>query len=88
MIRVSLNREVRLLLNNWNLGTATKIAVKTATDRLFQRLRLKCVVFNIISDIEADSTLENSAKVSIIASSPLISTPAIRSISTALSPNR
>ncbi|MBC1281431.1 hypothetical protein GNF10_37350, partial [Nostoc sp. UCD121] len=29
-LRVSLNREVRLLLNNWNLGTATKIAVKTA----------------------------------------------------------
>ncbi|MEA5628421.1 hypothetical protein VB740_36675, partial [Nostoc sp. UHCC 0251] len=29
-LRISLNREVRLLLNNWNLGTATKIAVKTA----------------------------------------------------------
>jgi hypothetical protein len=25
-LRISLNREVRLLLNNWNLGTATKIA--------------------------------------------------------------
>ncbi|BAZ33687.1 hypothetical protein NIES4074_63800 (plasmid) [Cylindrospermum sp. NIES-4074] len=39
-LRISLNREVRLLLNNWNLGTATKIAVKTARDRLLQRLRL------------------------------------------------
>ncbi|NMF65737.1 hypothetical protein DP113_33070 (plasmid) [Brasilonema octagenarum UFV-E1] len=39
-LRISLNREVRLLLNNWNLGTATKIAVKTARERLLQRLRL------------------------------------------------
>jgi hypothetical protein len=39
-LRISLNREVRLLLNDWNLGTATKIIVKTARDRLIQRLRL------------------------------------------------
>jgi hypothetical protein len=39
-LRISLNREVRLLLNNWNLGTATKIAVKTAREKLLQRLRL------------------------------------------------
>ncbi|KAB8313904.1 hypothetical protein SD81_040770 [Tolypothrix campylonemoides VB511288] len=39
-LRISLNREVRLLLNNWNLGTATKIAVKTARERLLQRFRL------------------------------------------------
>ncbi|PMB51675.1 hypothetical protein CEN39_13970 [Fischerella thermalis CCMEE 5201] len=39
-LRISLNREVRLLLNNWNLGTATKIAVKTAREKLVQRLRL------------------------------------------------
>ncbi|BAY06664.1 hypothetical protein NIES19_59470 (plasmid) [Anabaena cylindrica PCC 7122] len=32
-LRISLNREVRLLLNDWNLGTATKIIVKTARDR-------------------------------------------------------
>ena len=29
-LRISLNREVRLLLNNWNLGTATRVVVKTA----------------------------------------------------------
>ncbi|MBG1265439.1 hypothetical protein [Nostoc sp. WHI] len=39
-LRISLNREVRLLLNDWNLGTATKIAVKTAREKLLQRLRL------------------------------------------------
>ncbi|KAF3888379.1 MULTISPECIES: hypothetical protein [Nostocales] len=39
-LRISLNREVRLLLNNWNLGTATTIAVKTAKEKLLQRLRL------------------------------------------------
>ncbi|MDM9580283.1 hypothetical protein [Nostoc sp. GT001] len=39
-LRISLNREVRLLLNNWNLGTVTKIAIKTAREKLLQRLRL------------------------------------------------
>ncbi len=39
-LRISLNREVRLLLNNWNLGTATRVAVKTAKEKLLQRLRL------------------------------------------------
>lgn len=39
-LRISLNREVRLLLNNWNLGTATKIAVKTARERIFEKFRL------------------------------------------------
>ncbi|MHC5611750.1 MAG: hypothetical protein ACYTXA_12215 [Nostoc sp.] len=39
-LRISLNREVRLLLNNWNLGTATKIAVKTARERILEKFRL------------------------------------------------
>ncbi len=39
-LRISLNREVRLLLNNWNLGTATRVAVKTAKEKVLQRLRL------------------------------------------------
>ncbi|ACC85146.1 hypothetical protein [Nostoc punctiforme] len=39
-LRISLNREVRLLLNNWNLGTATKIAVKTAKERILEKFRL------------------------------------------------
>lgn len=39
-LRISLNREVRLRLNNWNLGTATKIAVKAARERILERLRL------------------------------------------------
>lgn len=39
-LRISLNKEVRLLLNDWNLGTATKIAVKTARDRILEKLRL------------------------------------------------
>ncbi|WP_341531637.1 hypothetical protein WKK05_36870 (plasmid) [Nostoc sp. UHCC 0302] len=39
-LRISLNKEVRLLLNNWNLGTATKIACQTAKERLLQKFRL------------------------------------------------
>jgi hypothetical protein len=39
-LRISLNREVRLLLNNWNLGTATKIAVKSARERILENFRL------------------------------------------------
>ncbi|MEH2030553.1 MAG: hypothetical protein V7K67_12910 [Nostoc sp.] len=39
-LRISLNREVRLLLNNWNLGTATKIVVKTARERILEKFRL------------------------------------------------
>ncbi|WP_414546256.1 hypothetical protein [Nostoc sp. CCY0012] len=39
-LRISLNKEVRLLLNDWNLGTATKIAVKTARERILEKLRL------------------------------------------------
>lgn len=39
-LRISLNREVRLLLNNWNLGTATKIAVKTARGLILEKFRL------------------------------------------------
>lgn len=39
-LRISLNREVRLLLNNWNLGTATKIAVIAARERILEKFRL------------------------------------------------
>ncbi|MEH2374138.1 hypothetical protein [Nostoc sp.] len=39
-LRISLNREVRLLLNNWNLGTATKIAVKSSRERILEKMRL------------------------------------------------
>ncbi|BAY65608.1 hypothetical protein H6G04_31485 [Calothrix membranacea FACHB-236] len=39
-LRISLNKEVRLLLNNWNLGTATKVAVKTAREKILEKLRL------------------------------------------------
>jgi hypothetical protein len=39
-LRISLNREVRLLLNNWNLGTATKIAVIAARERIIEKFRL------------------------------------------------
>ncbi|UKP01001.1 hypothetical protein [Nostoc sp. UHCC 0870] len=39
-LRISLNKEVRLLINDWNLGTATKIAVKTARERILEKLRL------------------------------------------------
>ncbi|MEA5569221.1 hypothetical protein [Anabaena sp. UHCC 0399] len=39
-LRISLNKEVRLLINDWNLGAATKIAVKTARERILEKLRL------------------------------------------------
>ncbi|MBD2492578.1 hypothetical protein [Aulosira sp. FACHB-615] len=39
-LRISLNKEVRLLLNNWNLGTATKIALVAARERILEKLRL------------------------------------------------
>ena len=39
-LRVSLNRELRLLLKEWNLGIAEKTAVEVAQKRLIQRLQL------------------------------------------------
>jgi len=39
-LRISLNREVRLLLKDWNLGTVTSTASATARERLLNRLRL------------------------------------------------
>jgi hypothetical protein len=39
-LRISLNREVRLLIQNWNLGTATSTATATAREKLLTRLRL------------------------------------------------
>ena len=39
-LRISLNREVRLLLKDWNLGTATSIASATAREKLLERFRL------------------------------------------------
>ena len=55
-LRISLNREVRLLLNNWNLGTATKIAVKTARERILEKIRLptpevrECILATLEND--------------------------------------
>jgi hypothetical protein len=39
-LRVSLNRELRLLIKEWNLGIAEKTAVEVAQKRLIQRLQL------------------------------------------------
>ena len=39
-LRISLNREVRLLIKDWNLGTATSIASATAREKLLERFRL------------------------------------------------
>jgi hypothetical protein len=39
-LRISLNREVRFLLKDWNLGTATSIVSATAREKLLERLRL------------------------------------------------
>lgn len=39
-LRVSLNREVRLLLKDWNLGTVTSVATSTARECLLQKLRM------------------------------------------------
>jgi len=39
-LRISLNREVRLLIQDWNLGTATSTATATAREKLLTRLRL------------------------------------------------
>lgn len=38
-LRISLNREVLLLLNDWNLGTITSSATKTARELLLQKLK-------------------------------------------------
>jgi hypothetical protein len=38
-LRISLNREIRLLLNDWNLGTATDSAAKTARSLLLEKLK-------------------------------------------------
>jgi hypothetical protein len=39
-LRISLNREVRLLIKDWNLGTATSSASATAREKLLERLKL------------------------------------------------
>ncbi|AFZ60997.1 hypothetical protein H6G54_29360 [Anabaena cylindrica FACHB-243] len=39
-LRISLNREVRLLLKDWNLGTATSTASATVREKLLKRFRL------------------------------------------------
>lgn len=39
-LRISLNKEVRLLVNQWNLGAATKVAVLAARERVLEKLRL------------------------------------------------
>lgn len=39
-LRISLNREVRFLIKDWNLGTATSIASATAREKLLEKFRL------------------------------------------------
>ncbi|NET00701.1 MAG: hypothetical protein F6K61_09010 [Sphaerospermopsis sp. SIO1G1] len=39
-LRLSLNQELRLLLQEWNLGIGEKTALKVAQQRLIQRLQL------------------------------------------------
>jgi hypothetical protein len=39
-LRISLNREVRLLIKDWNLGTATSTASATAREKLLEKFKL------------------------------------------------
>jgi len=39
-LRISLNREVRLLIQNWNLGPVASTATASAREKLWTRLRL------------------------------------------------
>jgi hypothetical protein len=51
-LRVSLNRELRLLLKEWNLGIAEKTAVEVAQKRLIQRLQLpESIALSALQDI-------------------------------------
>jgi hypothetical protein len=40
LLRVSLNREIRQMLQGWNLGVGEKTAIETARTRILSRLQL------------------------------------------------
>ncbi|AFW94539.1 hypothetical protein ANA_C11778 [Anabaena sp. 90] len=59
-LRVSLNRELRLLLKEWNLGIGEKTAVEVAQKRLIQRLQLpKPAALSALQDILKQDELYN-----------------------------
>ncbi|MTJ22074.1 hypothetical protein FJR06_12465 [Dolichospermum sp. UHCC 0352] len=59
-LRVSLNRELRLLLKEWNLGIAEKTAVEVAQKCLIQRLQLpQPVALSALQDILKQDELYN-----------------------------
>jgi hypothetical protein len=59
-LRVSLNRELRLLLKEWNLGIGEKTALEVAQKRLTQRLQLpQPVALSALQDILKQDELYN-----------------------------
>ena len=59
-LRVSLNRELRLLIKEWNLGIGEKIALEIAQKRLIQRLQLpQPVALSALQDILKQDELYN-----------------------------
>ncbi len=59
-LRVSLNRELRLLIKEWNLGIGEKIALEIAQKRLIQRLQLpQPVALSALQDILKQNELYN-----------------------------
>ncbi|MTJ10896.1 hypothetical protein [Anabaena sp. UHCC 0204] len=59
-LRVSLNRELRLLLKEWNLGIGEKTALEVAQKRLIQRLQLpQPVALSALQDILKQDELYN-----------------------------
>ena len=59
-LRVSLNRELRLLIKEWNLGIGEKTAVEVAHKCLIQRLQLpEPVVLSALQDILKKDELYN-----------------------------
>jgi hypothetical protein len=59
-LRVSLNRELRLLLKEWNLGIAEKTAVEVAQKRLIQRLQLpESIALSALQEILKQDELYN-----------------------------
>ena len=59
-LRVSLNRELRLLIKEWNLGIGEKTALEVAQKRLIQRLQLpQPVALSALQDILKQDELYN-----------------------------
>ena len=59
-LRVSLNRELRLLIKEWNLGIGEKIALEIAQKCLIQRLQLpQPVALSALQDILKQDELYN-----------------------------